>query len=132
MRNSDNKSLASILKGSVKGIAFSVIIFFVLIAIFALFISKTDVSDTIIEVLTLFALGVASFFCAFLNQKKTKQRGIIIGAISAAEIFLLIFIIGLFGNNGVFTALMLKKLLTVLLAGVLGGILSANSKKKYK
>jgi hypothetical protein len=41
-------------------------------------------------------------------------------------------LLGLFGTNGVFTSLMLKKLLCVILAGVLGGILSANSKKKYK
>ncbi len=132
MRSSDNKNFASILKGTVKGIVFSMIIFFVLIAVFAIIISKTDVSDTVVEVLTLFALGVASFFCAFINQKKTKQRGIVIGAISGAEIFIIIFIVGLFGTNGVFTLLMLKKLLTVMLAGVLGGILSANSKKKYK
>lgn len=132
MRNSDNKNFASILKGTIKGIAIAILIFFVLIAVFAIIISKTDVSDTIIEVLTLFALGVASFFCAFINQKKTKQRGIVIGAISGVEIFIVIFIIGLFGNNGVFTLLMVKKLLTVILASILGGILSANSKKKYK
>lgn len=132
MRNSDNKSIASILKQSTKGIVLAVIIFFILIAVFALIISKTDVSDTVVEVLTLFALGTASFFCAFINQKKTHHRGILIGAISGTELFLIIFIIGLFGNNGVFTALMLKKLLTILFASLLGGILSANSKKKYK
>lgn len=132
MRNSDNKNLASILKGTIKGFTLAVIIFFVLIAMFAIIISKTDVSDTIVEILTLLALGVASFFCAFINQKKTKQRGIVIGAISSAEIFIIIFIVGLFGSNGVFTLLMLKKLLAVLFASILGGILSANSKKKYK
>lgn len=132
LRNSDNKNLASILKGTIKGFTLAVIIFFVLIAMFAIIISKTDVSDTIVEILTLLALGVASFFCAFINQKKTKQRGIVIGAISSAEIFIIIFIVGLFGSNGVFTLLMLKKLLAVLFASILGGILSANSKKKYK
>lgn len=132
MRNSDNKNLSSILKGSIKGLAFAVLIFFILIAVFAIIVTKTDVSNTVIEVLTLFALGCASFFCAFINQKKTRQRGIVIGTISGAEIFLIIFIIGLFGANGVFTLLMLKKLLTVLISSILGGILSANSKKKYK
>ena len=132
MRNSDNKNFASILKGTIKGIAFAVLIFLVLIAMFAIIISKTDVSDTIVEILTMFALGVASFFCAFINQKKTKQRGIVVGAISGVEVSIIILIIGLFGSNGVFTLLMLKKLLTVLLASILGGILSANSKKKYK
>lgn len=132
MRATESKNFASLLKSTVKGIAFSVLIFFVLIAIFAIVVSKTDVSDIVIQVLTLTALGIASFFCSFINQRKTKQRGIVIGAISGAEIFLIIFVLGLFGNNGVFTALMLKKMLTVLLAGILGGILSANSKKKYK
>ena len=132
MRASENKNLTSVLRGSIKGIVFSILIFFILIAIFALIISKNDVSDTIVQVLTLTALGLASLFCSFINQKKTKQRGIVIGLISGAELFLIIFIIGLFGDNGVFTFLMLKKLLTVVLSGMLGGILSANSKKKYK
>lgn len=132
MRNSENKNIISILKGSVKGIAFATLIFFILIAIFAIIITKTDVSDMVVQALTLFALSAASFFCAFINQKKTKQRGIVIGAISGAEIFIIIFVVGLFGENGVFTALMLKKLIAVIFSGVLGGILSANSKKKYK
>jgi len=132
LRNADNKNFVSILKNTIKGILFAVIIFFVIISLFAIIISKTDVSDTVVEALTLFALGVSSFFSAFLNQKKTKQRGILIGALSGVEIFIIIFVIGLFGNNGVFTLLMLKKLLVALLASILGGILSANSKKKYK
>lgn len=132
MRASESKSVTTILKSTVKGIALSIIIFFVLIAIFAIVISKTDVSDSVIQVLTLSALGIASFFCSFINQRKGKQRGIVIGVICGVEIFIIIFILGLFGNNGVFTALMLKKLLTVLIASILGGILSANSKKKYK
>ena len=41
-------------------------------------------------------------------------------------LFFWFFIIGLFGNNGVFTFLMLKKLLTIFFASVLGGILSAS------
>ena len=132
MRNSDNKSLVSILRESIKGLTVAALIFFVFIAIFAIIISKVDVSDTVVQVMTLLALGVSTFFCAFINHKKTKQRGIVIGIISALEIFIIIFIVGLFGKNGVFTALMLKKLLTIILSGMLGGILSANSKKKYK
>ena len=132
MRASENKNFTSIMKSTIKGIAFSVMIFFIMIVIFSIIITKIDVSDGVIQVLTLSALGISSFFCSFINQRGTKQRGIIVGAISGTEIFLIIFIIGLFGSNGVFTALMLKKMLTIILAGLLGGILSANSKKKYK
>ena len=88
----DTKGFVSLLKGTVKGFAFAILIFFILIAVFAIIVSKTDVSDTVIQVMTLIALGIASFFSAFINQKKTRQRGIVIGAISGAEIFLIIFI----------------------------------------
>lgn len=121
-----------ILKGTIKGFIFAVLIFFILIAVFAIIISKTDVSDAVIQVMTLASLGISSFVSAFINQNKTKQRGIVIGSISATEIFLVIFIVALFGNNGVFNFLMLKKLIVILFAGLLGGILSANKKKKYK
>ena len=130
--SNDKKDLATTLKGSIKGFAVSVFIFFILITVFAIVITKIDVSDATIQVMTLASLGIASFVSAYLNQKKTRQRGIVIGAISSAEIFLVIFIAGLFGNNGAFNILMLKKSIVILFAGLLGGILSANSKKKYK
>ncbi|MBR5273053.1 MAG: TIGR04086 family membrane protein [Clostridia bacterium] len=130
--SNDNKSMILILKGTIKGFIFAVLIFFILIAVFAIIISKTDVSDAVIQVMTLASLGISSFVSAFINQNKTKQRGIVIGSISATEIFLVIFIVALFGNNGVFNFLMLKKLIVILFAGLLGGILSANKKKKYK
>ncbi len=130
--SNDNKGFISILRGSVKGFAVAVLTFFILIAVFAVIITKIDVSDAVVQAMTLASLGVASFVSAYINQKKTRQRGIIIGAISSAEIFLVIFLAGLFGNNGVLNMLMLKKCIVILFAGLLGGILSANSKKKYK
>ena len=133
MRGSnDNNGFVSILKGTVKGFILAVLAFFVLIAVFAIVISKTDVSDTAVQVMTLVALGTAASCSAFINQRKLRKKGIAVGAISGAEIFLIVFILGLFGDNGAFTLLMLWKLITVMLMGIFGGIASANAKRKYK
>jgi hypothetical protein len=72
LRATENKDLASILKSSIKGILFSIVIFFALIVVFSIIISKTDVSDTIIQVMTLASIGISSFLCAIINQRKTR------------------------------------------------------------
>ena len=128
----DSTGFLNILIGSLKGLIFAIVIFFVLIAVFAFVVTKKDFSDTVVEIMTLCALGISSFIGAIINTKKLKIKGVLAGLITAGEIFVIVLIVSLFGENGSLTLLTLKKLLVILIPGIIGGILSANTKKKYK
>jgi len=130
LRN-DNNGFTNILIGSLKGLIYALVVFLIIMLIVAFIMVKKDFSDTATEISVLCALGISSLVGSIINTKKLKIKGILAGLLTAAELFVLVLIFSLFGTNGSLTLLTLKKLLVILIPGIFGGVLAANTKKRY-
>ena len=92
------------------------------------------------RIVMLAALGVAVMagvsFSAFAGSYTAvriyKEKGLIVGIITSLLIFIIIFITGLLNCTDNVSVMSLTKLIAVLCAGALGGIVSVNKKKRIR
>ena len=79
-------------------------------------------------------LQIAGAFSAFAGSYTAvriyKEKGLIVGILTSLLIFIIIFITGLLNCTDNVSVMSLTKLIAVLCAGALGGIVSVNKRKR--
>ena len=97
---------------------------------FALVMSMRDVPQALIDPMAVFALCIGAFLAGLLGAKGVGRRGMLIGMLCAALMFVLVLAVGTAAVREGFGPLTLVKLFAMLLCGAIGGILGINTKKR--
>ena len=104
---------------------------FVLIVIFGAVMTRIDLSDGVLSVLTSAALCVGAYFGGSIAARKRKQSGLLMGMLCGLMMFGAIFAGSYFfaGTAGGFSGS--AKLVMTLVCGAVGGIVGVNSRSNW-
>ena len=97
-----------------------------ILSIAAFTITRIDTPDYILIPLTTILLTCSSFMDAFLLGKTYKENGLVTGAIIGLIFSLIITAISIKYSMFAFTGIYFSKIASVILAGMLGGLLGVN------
>lgn len=98
------------------------------ILVFAFIISKIDVNDSIVTVLSCVALCVGAYVGGYFAAKKRRKNGLLMGVICALFMFFVILMISMFFIRTIAGFSPSLKLLLTIVCGAVGGIVGVNSK----
>ncbi len=120
------KSIVGIIISSLIGIAVSLI----LSIFFSYILSKSPEISSFISVYFIISVLFGAFVCGFLGSKLLQFKGLVSGMIcSLLYLFITVFIM-LFASNGKLSPFVAILLLFIVLFGIIGGITSANMKRR--
>ena len=105
---------------------------FIVLCVMALVLSVKDIPTTAISAMSSTAAGIGAFVAGFAAAKLYKKRGAIIGASSGAILFIVIFIASLIIAGAELTVTVLLRLVLMLLAAAVGGIIAVNMRGRKK
>lgn len=101
---------------------------FVVIAAFALIITKVDATDFMLSVMSTAALCIGAYFGGFISAKRTGRNGLLMGILCGVFIFLAIAVLSIFFSKAAESfSVPVKLILTLICAGA-GGVIGVNSK----
>lgn len=105
---------------------FAIII--VCILAFAFIITKIDVTDKVISVLSSAALCAGAYAGGFISAKKRRRNGLFMGVLCGLFMFFIILVVSTFFIQTISGFSPSLKLILTLLFGAIGGIVGVNSK----
>lgn len=125
--------LLAFIKESLKTGALAVVIAGVLLCIAAAVICRVDVPHTALQPVTTALAASAAFLSTLLTAKRSRSSGLAMGAATGLVLFAAVFFLSSVLGNRDIGAQFLTKLIAVLCAGGLGGMLSKhNAQQKTK
>lgn len=98
----------------------------------AFVLTLRDFSLSSAAVFSCIALGIGGFVGGFAASKKLGSRGMVIGSVTGAALYVLILIASLIVSESGITAFSLIKAVIVIVSAALGGITGVNLEKKKK
>lgn len=120
----------------IKAVGAAVLIGAVCTAVFLLLFSivmvTNDVPDFAIDLCTSLALGLGSLLAGYIAARVIRANGIMVGAVTSALLFAILFFISLIFIYHSITIVMLTKFAICLICGIIGGILGVNHKSKKR
>lgn len=105
---------------------FAIII--VCILAFAFIITKIDVTDKVVSVLSSAALCAGAYAGGFISAKKRRKNGLFMGVLCGLFMFFIILVVSTFFIQTISGFSPSLKLILTLLFGAIGGIVGVNSK----
>ena len=113
------------------GTFLSLLISLILVAILAVVVYFSNISDRAVTSV-IFAISCLSvFFGALILAKNIESRGLLNGLILSGVYFAILFVVSLLANGSVALSFgNILRLLSILATGSLGGILGINTKKE--
>ena len=130
--NSVIKLLRAIAVGAAVGIFICSII---LILLSFVFLKSEHLPTNAAYVILQIAGAFSAFAGSYTAVRIYKEKGLIVGILTSLLIFIIIFVMGLLNCTENISVMSVTKLIAILCAGALGGIISVNKKKrigKYK
>lgn len=97
--------------------------------IFSIIVSKIDVPKGTLAVFSTVSLCVGAYFGGFSCAKKQRKNGLIMGLITGAVMFFVIFISSIIFSKTALSISGFSKLLWAVIFGAIGGIVGVNSKR---
>ncbi len=116
----------------INGLATAVISAVILTLIAALIVTKTDLSPSIIRVISCFTWGVAGLFGGLASSKTAGINGLKNGALVGAVLVAALLIIGTIWCGFQFQTITVIKCIICILTGMIGGVWGVNIKAKRK
>ena len=111
-----------------KGLVVSFVVSLILIFIFAILLSYTNISDSIIPIVIVFLTFVSVLIGSIISMRKVSKNGLINGSIIGGTYVVLLYIISSILNTGftfnVYTVIMI---IAGIISGIVGGIIGINS-----
>ncbi len=125
---SDKRLLVkAVVFGSVCGLLVTVI----LLCIFSAVIMTSGLLPSeITNYITVGIVSLGAFAGGVITSRITKSAGLIVGLITGFFIFMLITVIGVIKSDDSFTVLTLIRLISLIIAGGIGGILGLRKKER--
>jgi putative membrane protein (TIGR04086 family) len=126
MEGFKNRSFITIIKGTV----ISVVITLLLLFIFAIILTYTGVSETMIPAVIIVITAISLLIGSSIANKKIKKNGILNGGMIGGIYLLTLYIISSVINGSFSIGLKSIIMITIgILFGIIGGIIGVNSKK---
>lgn len=125
MQISDNKYISNILRG----IGISLITTLVLLMVFAVFLTYTNIQETTINPVIMIITAISILIGSSLGNLKIRKNGLINGAIIGASYIIVIYLISSILNWKF--SLNIQSLIMIsvsIIFGILGGIIGVNRK----
>lgn len=114
------------------GLILGAVVTFLMLMLLALILSVKDFPPAAAVAMSSAAAGIGAFFAGFTAARIVGRKGLLLGLACGALLYVIITLISLAVSPGGFTALSLIKLVIVLLASVIGGVLGVNTRKVRK
>lgn len=101
---------------------------FLSVAVFSFIMTKIDVSESVLSVLTSLGLCVGAYAGGYTASRRRRKNGLLMGVLCGLFMFLIIFFLSYFfaGTAGGFSA-SAKLVMTLICAGI-GGVVGVNAK----
>ena len=116
-----------------KTLSISYIITFILLAVFAFIITYTDFPASAVSVTTIIIILASILTASIYNGKKAQEKGWLTGLISGSMYMIILYIIGsIVFRDFTINSNAILLIICGIFAGVLGGIIGINNKKKYR
>lgn len=126
MEGFQNRSFITIIKGTV----ISVVITLLLLFIFAIILTYTGVSETMIPAAIIVITAISLLIGSSIANKKIKKNGILNGGMIGGIYLFTLYIISSVINGSFSIGLKSIIMITIgILFGIIGGIIGVNSKK---
>ncbi len=125
---SDKLLIKSMLIGSGAG----TVAFFTFIGLFAFIIFKKDTPENYYPAFLISASGISAFISGFLSVLPIKRNGLILGIFSTIPVFFIIFVASSIINRAGISLYGWISFAIMTILGAVGGIISANTKRKIK
>lgn len=131
MRNRKSYSSAAGLLGAALAAVCGSGAVFLIIVVVGFIMTRIDVEDGVLSVLTSAALCVGAYFGGYVAARRRRQNGLLMGALCGLMMFGAIFAGSYFfaGTAGGFSGS--AKLVMTLVCGAVGGIVGVNSKNNW-
>ncbi len=128
-----NHSFISIFLQTIKSVIVSMFFTAMALLLLALLVTYGPVSESVINICVKAATIISVFFAAMMGAGKIKSKGWLVGLLTAITyIFLMFCIAELAFENTFFGGNNFKNIFACILAGMFGGILGVNLKRKNK
>lgn len=126
MESSSNKFIKKIFKG----VLISLVVSFVLLAIFAIVLTYTSVSENTIVPVIIVVTGISILVGTILESKKIVKNGIWLGGIIGLVYVLILYIISsLLNDDFSINTQSFILILVAIFSGMIGGIIGVNNRK---
>lgn len=126
MESSSNKFIKKIFKG----VLISLVVSFVLLAIFAIVLTYTSVSENTIVPVIIVVTGISILVGTILESKKIVKNGIWLGGIIGLVYVLILYIISsLLNADFSINTQSFILILVAIFSGMIGGIIGVNNRK---
>jgi len=109
------------------------LIILLIVLAFSYLMTKIDVSDQVISVITAAAMCIGAYSGGYISARHHRKNGLIMGIACGSVIFLVLVVLSAFFANSAQGLSGGAKLFMVLMCGSVGGIVGVNSKHtRYK
>ncbi len=109
------------------------IVVFAAILLFSFLMTKIDVSDSVLSVLTSVALCTGAYVGGYISARRRRQNGLLMGLLCGLFMFTVIFVVSYFfaGTAGGFSGS--AKFVMTLVSAAFGGIIGVNTRgRRFK
>lgn len=108
-----------------------IVIMLLCIFIFSILMTKVDIDDKYVSLMSTVALCVGAYTGGYIASKFKKKNGLIMGLVTGLIIYFLIFLLAvIFAKINISFGIITKLIITVICATV-GGIIGVNSKHRW-
>lgn len=95
---------------------------------FAFILTKIDVKDTAISVMSTAALGIGAYCGGYISGKRRRKNGLLMGVLCGVFIFLIVLILGALFSKAAQSFPLSAKLAVTLVCAAAGGVVGVNSR----
>lgn len=103
-----------------------------LLLISAFIMGIRDIPQAAVSIIATFSFILGGFVAGYVSAALSREKGMILGLCCGGCLFLVLFIASFTIDGSGFGLAALTKLISVLLAAAIGGILGVNKRKKMK
>lgn len=126
----ENSSLTAKVKPIIFGISGGALICALALLLFSLIISMNNIPQSAVTPLATTAASVGAFFGGLMTARMIRVKGALFGAITGFVLFAVLFIVSVSAAGETLGMATLIKLISMPVAGALGGILGVNLRKR--
>ena len=99
---------------------------------FSFLMSVQNIPQSAVEPMAIFALVFGSFVAGFTCAKSMRENGLAYGALCGAVLTLLVILSGLTVTGNRFDLPIVFRIVLIMFAAMLGGVMGVNAKKRRK
>lgn len=105
---------------------------FICVSLFSAVISRIDVSESVVALMSTISLCAGCFAAAYTASKKRRRNGIATGLACGVTVFIAVFTLGLIFARGFEAGNFFTKTIIIMVCSVIGGIAGVNSKARIR